>query len=231
MLVEPGISDKFLWPWVARGSLPGTTRMTIDRPSHWNQRYAKIGYRNVSWYSPEPRTSLALIRRTGASASTSIVDVGAGASLLVDRLVELGHTDVTLVDVSQVALEQATDRLQDGAAAVTVVDVLEWEPDRQWDLWHERAMFHFVNTDEDIELYRQLVARAVVPGGHAVIGTFSEEGPLTCSGLPVARYSLERLAEVFAPEFEHVWSEHETHITPDGNAQEFSWVVLRRRTD
>lgn len=205
--------------------------MTIDRPSHWNQRYAKVGYRNVSWYSPEPRTSLSLIRRTGAATTTSIVDVGAGASLLVDRLVELGHTDVTLVDVSQVALGEATDRLPGDAASVTVVDVLEWEPERQWDVWHERAMFHFVNTDEDIELYRQLVARTVVPGGHAVIGTFSEQGPLTCSGLPVARYSLERLAEVFAPEFEHVWSEYETHITPNGAAQEFSWVVLRRRND
>ncbi len=204
--------------------------MTIDRPTHWDQRYAKIGYRNVSWYSPEPRSSITLIYRTGATTSTSIVDVGAGASLLVDRLVAKGHTDVTLVDVSRVALDEATDRLPDHSVELTVVDVLEWEPDRQWDLWHERAMFHFVNTDEDIEQYRQLVARSVVPGGHAVIGTFSENGPLTCSGLPVARYSLERLAEVFSPEFEHVWSEHETHITPNGDAQEFSWVVLRRLT-
>lgn len=203
--------------------------MTIDRPTHWDQRYAKIGYRNVSWYSPEPRSSLTLIYRTGATTSTSIVDVGAGASLLVDRLVEQGHTELTLVDVSQVALDQASDRLPGNSVTLNVVDVLEWEPDRQWDVWHERAMFHFVNTDEDIEHYRQLVARSVVPGGHAVIGTFSENGPLTCSGLPVARYSLERLAEVFAPEFEHVWSEHETHITPNGNAQEFSWVVLRRQ--
>lgn len=205
--------------------------MTIDRPNHWDQRYAKIGYRQVSWYSPEPHVSLRLIGRTGAGPGTSIVDVGAGASLLVDRLVEAGHRNVTLVDVSQIALDEAAARLPPGAAVRTVVDVLEWEPDRQWDVWHERAMFHFVNTDEDIEYYRQLVACSVVPGGHAVIGTFSEQGPLTCSGLPVARYSVEGLAQVFAPEFEAVWSETETHLTPTGAAQEFSWVVLRRRVD
>ena len=205
--------------------------MTIDRPTHWDQRYAKIGYRHVSWFSPEPFVSLALVGRTGAGPATSIVDVGAGASLLVDRLVAGGHTDVTLVDVSQVALDEATARIPDGTASLVVVDVLEWEPDRQWDVWHERAMFHFVNTDEDIERYRQLVARAVAPGGHAVIGTFSEQGPLTCSGLPVARYSTEDLAAVFAPEFELVWSELETHMTPTGDAQEFSWVVLRRTAD
>lgn len=203
--------------------------MTIDRPTHWDQRYAKIGYRNVSWYSPEPHVSLALLARTGATATTSVVDVGAGASLLVDRLVEQGYTDVTLVDVSQVALDEASTRLDGGAVSLTVVDVLDWEPERQWDVWHERAMFHFVNTDADIEHYRQLVARAVVPGGHAVIGTFSEQGPLTCSGLPVARYSTEGLAAVFADDFDLVWSEQETHITPNGSAQEFSWVVLRRR--
>jgi len=205
--------------------------MTFDRPTHWDQRYAKIGYRNVSWFSPEPRSSLTLISRTGATVTTSVVDVGAGASLLADRLVEQGHSDLTLVDVSKVALDATADRLAEGAVRLTVADVLEWEPDRQWDLWHERAMFHFVNTDDDIEHYRQLVARAVVPGGHAVIGTFSEQGPLTCSGLPVARYSPDELAAVFAPEFELQWSEYETHITPTGDAQEFSWVVLRRRTD
>jgi 2-polyprenyl-3-methyl-5-hydroxy-6-metoxy-1,4-benzoquinol methylase len=205
--------------------------MTIDRPAHWDQRYAKIGYRNVSWYAPEPRSSLTLISRTGATVTTSVVDVGAGASLVADRLVEQGYSDLTLVDVSKVALDATADRLGAGAVRLTVADVLEWEPDRQWDLWHERAMFHFVNTDDDVEHYRQLVARAVTPGGHAVIGTFSEEGPLTCSGLPVARYSPDDLAAVFAPEFELVWSEHETHITPTGDAQEFSWVVLRRRAD
>jgi trans-aconitate methyltransferase len=139
--------------------------MTIDRPTHWDQRYAKIGYRNVSWFSPEPRSSLTLIYRTGATVTTSIVDVGAGASLLVDRLVEQGHADITLVDVSRVALDEANSRIPDGAAELTVVDVLDWEPDRQWDVWHERAMFHFVNTDHDIEHYHQLVAPAVVPGG------------------------------------------------------------------
>ncbi|MFM7063733.1 MAG: class I SAM-dependent methyltransferase [Actinomycetes bacterium] len=202
--------------------------MTFDRPAHWDQRYAKVGYRNVSWFSPEPRTSLALLARTGVGRDGSIVDVGAGASLLVDRLVDAGYTDLTLVDVSAVALDAATDRLPDDATAVIVVDVLKWEPGRQWDVWHERAMFHFVNTDADIEHYRQLVARSVVPGGHAVIGTFSDLGPLTCSGLPVARYTLEGLAAVFEDDFDLVWSEHETHITPTGSAQEFSWVVLRR---
>ena len=202
--------------------------MSIDRPTHWDQRYAKVGYRSVSWFSPEPRTSLALLDRTGVALDGAVVDVGAGASLLVDRLVERGHTDLTLVDVSRVALDVATGRIPPGAAATTVVDVLEWEPERKWDVWHERAMFHFVNTDADIEHYRQLVARSVVPGGHAVVGTFSEKGPLTCSGLPVARYTLEGLAAVFADDFDHVWSEYETHITPSGGAQEFSWVVLRR---
>ena len=206
--------------------------MNIDRSAHWDDRYRNIGYRNVSWFSPEPDPSIALLQFTGADLNASVVDVGAGAALFVDELIEMGFRDITVMDVSSVALDEATTRVA-GSGSINPVkwvqaDVLEWEPGRTWDVWHDRANFHFVNRDEDIAVYRDLMARSVAPGGHAVIGTFSPQGPLTCSGLPVARYSTNELAAVFQPEFELVAATNHSHTTPSGESQEYSWVVLRR---
>ncbi|MFM7068089.1 MAG: SAM-dependent methyltransferase, partial [Actinomycetes bacterium] len=108
-------------------------------------------------------------------------------------------------------------------------DVFEWEPERQWNVWHERAMFHFVNSDDDIARYLEVMAQAIAPGGFAIIGTFNVEGPLTCSGLPVAHYTADELGTLFAPHFHLIAASSEQHLTPSGDSQPYTWVVLRRR--
>lgn len=208
------------------------TSSTFDRTAHWDRRYATVEYRQLSWHTNRPTMSLRLFERAGAAPTTSVIDAGAGAALLVDELVDRGFEDLTVVDVSEVALNIVRDRLPDASAVTWVIaDVLDWEPGRQWDLWHDRALFHFMNRDEHIATYRSLVARSVVPGGHAAIATFAADGPLTCSGLPIVRYSVDELAAVFSDSFDLVESHGESHITPTGNAQSYSWVLLRRRDD
>ena len=205
------------------------------RSDHWDGRYQSIGSTGVSWFTPDMHMSVQLLLDLGLHERTAVVDVGGGASVLVDRLVAQGLEDVTVVDVSGAALDAARTRLRGVAddSCVTWVraDVLGWVPDRRWDLWHDRAVFHFLTQQEEVDRYVELAARSVVPGGHVVLGTFAPDGPLTCSGLPVARYSPEQLAAVFEQDFELVTSSHEHHLTPSGTVQSFTWAVLRRRAD
>ena len=208
------------------------TDSTFDRASHWNHRYETVPHHQLSWHTSRPTMSLRLVDLAGATTATSFVDAGAGASTLVDELVARDMTDLTVVDVSDVALDIVRCRLEDPARVTwTVADVTHWAPDRQWDIWHDRALFHFMNRDEHIVTYRNLVARSVVPGGHAIVATFGPDGPLTCSGLPIVRYSFEELAAVFRDSFELVESLPESHITPTGRSQSYSWALLRRRDD
>lgn len=208
---------------------------TFSRADHWDGRYLSTGSDSVSWYTPDMSVSFELLRQAGTSPTTSVVDIGGGTSVLVDRLVAEGTPDVTVVDVSEVALEEARHRL---AARVPLnrvawvhADVLDWTPGRTWEVWHDRAVFHFLTQPDEIARYVAQAGRIVAPGGHLVAGTFSEAGPPTCSGLPVARYSIEALAEVFVDQFELVHAAKEDHLTPSGIFQHFSWVVLQRRAD
>ena len=208
---------------------------TFSRADHWDGRYLTTGSANVSWYTPDMSVSFELLRLAGTSSTSSVVDVGGGTSVLVDRLVAEGTSDVTVVDVSAVALDEARHRLAarvpHNRVAWVHADVLEWTPTRTWDVWHDRAVFHFLTQPGDIDRYVEQAARSVVSGGHLVVGTFSEDGPPTCSGLPVARYSTAALAEVFVDQFELVHAAKEDHLTPSGIFQHFSWVVLQRRAD
>lgn len=203
------------------------------RAAHWDGRYTVVGAEQVSWFDPHLQQSLELIELAGASPTTSVVDAGGGASVLVDRLLDLGVADLTVVDVSAAALEESRRRVagRPGAASVTWVgaDLLGWEPGRTWDLWHDRAAFHFLTEPEQIATYVSLVERSVRPGGHLVVATFADDGPTSCSGLQVARYSTAALTDVFARGFEPVIRAHEDHLTPAGTTQSFSWVLLRRR--
>ena len=174
-----------------------------------------------------------LIDAIAPGAGAAIIDVGTGASSLVDQLLDRGFTDLTVLDLSAGALDDVAARLGDRARQVCFVvhDVLTWEPHRHFDLWHDRAVFHFLIDAADQQRYVQLAATAVRSGGHLVIATFAEDGPTECSGMAVSRYSAEQLGAMFSfsPSFNLVDHERERHVTPRGIVQPFTWVVLRHR--
>ncbi len=197
---------------------------------HWNAVYGQKAEDEVSWFQPHPGTSLALVERCAAGRAARIVDVGGGASRLVDDLLDRGYEDVTVLDVSDAALERARRRLGARAARVGWVacDVTRWEPDRAFDVWHDRAAFHFLVRPEDRAAYRSVLLRALRPGGHAVVATFAADGPERCSGLPVARWEPETLAAELGPGLRLVDWEREEHRTPAGKVQRFQFSRLVR---
>jgi trans-aconitate methyltransferase len=196
---------------------------------HWQDTYDRVGAESVSWYQREPLMSLRLLEAAGLAPDRSVIDVGGGASVLVDRLLAVGVLDVTVLDIASHALDIARDRLGDAAAGVTWItgDLLTWTPPRQYDMWHDRAVFHFLTSPVDRDRYRDLLDAGLAPGGSLVIGTFADDGPERCSGLPVARYSTAELAAEF-PGFTVERTEREEHTTPGGGVQPFSWLVLTR---
>lgn len=210
----------------------------VSSPEHWDDRYRTVGSTQVSWYQPRPETSLRMIQSViGAPADAAIVDVGGGASTLVDALVSDGHRDVTVVDISAQALQESAVRLaleasdpEAGHATVHWIqaDIREWEPEAMYDLWHDRAVYHFLTERTDQQHYWNVVRDHVRVGGHVVMATFAEDGPTMCSGLPVQRYSAEELLEAMGEGFALVASAREMHRTPSGGEQAFTWVVARR---
>lgn len=207
--------------------------MSTDDPRarrvHWDERYATTTSTDVSWYQPVPTVSLRLINALGLPSSSALVDVGAGASTLVDTLIGRGWTDLTVLDVSAEALAVARARVSEAAATWIATDLLTWQPDRRYDIWHDRAVFHFLTDDEDRAAYRDVLTTALAPSGAVVVGTFALDGPTHCSGLPVERYDADGLAAALGPGLDVVSSEREEHHTPSGASQPFMWVVLRRR--
>jgi SAM-dependent methyltransferase len=194
--------------------------------AHWDEVYASKAPDEVSWFQPQPSVSIRLLEQA-ASPGAGVVDVGAGASLLADALLERGWSDLTLLDVSAHALSVTRARLGD-AVSYVVADLLTWDPPRTYDAWHDRAVFHFLVDEPDRLAYAGLAARAVAPGGAVVLGSFASDGPEQCSGLPTVRLPVPELAALFAPAFALEHAEREEHVTPAGAVQPFSWVVLRR---
>jgi SAM-dependent methyltransferase len=188
-----------------------------------------IGVSRFSWYQPEPVTSLELIRLLDVAPSAAVVDIGGGTSFLVDRLVESGFSDLSVLDVSEVALEEGRRRLT-GRPKVTFIqhDVLTWRTSRHFGLWHDRAVFHFLTDEEDTSRYLATMSESLEPDGSVVLGTFAEDGPPRCSDLPVARYRPAELAGLLGPDFIVVSTRREVHHTPSGAAQPFSWVAAKR---
>ena len=203
-----------------------------DRRAHWDDRYRTVGARSVSWFEQEPATSLALIERAGATATTSVIDVGAGASALTRVLQRRGFTDLTALDVAQAALDEARSAV-DRPDEVSWIraDLLEWSPARRWGVWHDRAVFHFLTEPADRAAYRRLLDRAVEPDGTVIVATFAEDGPTTCSGLPVNRYDADALTAELGPGWTQVDSGRSDHLTPSGAVQPFTWVMARRSRD
>ncbi len=201
-----------------------------DRGAHWERVHETTTPDRVSWFEREPSMSLRLVESLAAGPSAGVIDVGGGTAVLVDRLLAKGFADLTLLDVSEHALAAVRARLGPQATRVTFLhaDIARWEPDREYDVWHDRAVFHFLPVEADRDRYVEVATRAVRPGGGLVLATFAPDGPDRCSGLPVLRYSGDDLAEVFAPSFFLVEQQREVHRTPGGVDQPFTWAVLRR---
>jgi ubiquinone/menaquinone biosynthesis C-methylase UbiE len=200
--------------------------------THWDGVYSSRGPTEMSWFQATPTVSLELLDVLGVSRQSGVIDVGGGASLLVDHLLERGFEDVSVLDVSDAALRSARSRLTSGAPVTWVRnDVLSWRPERGFDLWHDRAVFHFLTDAVDRLTYLRTMRRALRPGGAVIMGTFASDGPDQCSGLPVARYSSEELAAAIGTEFDIVAARREVHTTPRGAIQPFSWLAARLRAN
>lgn len=217
----------------AKGHASGARpRWYIHIMGHWDDVYARKAATEVSWFRPHLDVSLGLIAASGLPSTAHIVDVGAGASTLVDDLLERGFAHLTAVDIAGAALEQTRARLGNRSSAVRwlVGDVTTPLLDEaSVDLWHDRAVFHFLAGDAR-EAYVREVRRCVRPGGFGVLGTFAPDGPEKCSGLPVTRYGPDELVAVLGPAFEEVTRAHELHTTPWGSPQPFTYVLCRRRS-
>ena len=205
--------------------------MASSRELHWDEVYATKSAETMSWFEEEPAISLAMIAATGLGKSAAIVDIGGGASLLVDRLIEQGHARVAVLDISATGLEVAKARLdaQHSKAGWILADVTHWEPPRgTFDLWHDRAVFHFLTDDADRAGYLKALERGLKPGGFVILATFALTGPAMCSGLPVRRYSAATLHAALGPDYELMESKQQAHRTPAGTAQDFLWCRFRK---
>jgi len=201
-----------------------------DREKHWQNVYQTRGEREVSWSQPSPEPSLGLIEKFARATSAAVVDIGGGASRLVDALRERGYSHLTVLDLSEAALQRAKARLGGDAASVQWVaaDVTTWQPPQAFDIWHDRAAFHFLVDASDREAYLARLQQGVKSGGHAIIATFAPDGPEKCSGLPVQRYDHVELGKALGSVLELVHHQPHHHVTPWGAAQSFQFSVFRR---
>lgn len=203
----------------------------MQSKEHWEKVYATKAADAVSWFQPHAGLSLDLIKSTGAGKDAAIIDVGGGASTLVDDLLAEGCTDLTVLDLSAAALKAARHRLGEEEKLVRWIeaDITEADlPGNRYDIWHDRAVFHFLTTAEQRAAYVQTVFRSVRPGGHVIVATFAEDGPLQCSGLPVRRYRADELHDEFGEAFTLLKHQKEAHHTPSGTVQQFAYCYCRR---
>jgi predicted RNA methylase len=200
----------------------------IDRKTHWEKIYATKGPQEMSWTQEVPRISLDFIRMAGIGPASSIIDVGAGDSQLVDHLMAMGYEDITVLDVSANAIDRAKMRLGEAAEKIhwVVSDITEFVPEKKYHLWHDRAVFHFLTNETEISKYMQVITKCV--SNYALIATFSEQGPLKCSGLEVSRYSAKLLEKRFQKNFRLIHSLSEDHVTPFGTTQNFVYSLFQR---
>lgn len=205
--------------------------MEGQRKQHWDGVYGSKQHTEVSWYQPLPEASLQFIDATGVGHDGAIIDVGGGASTLVDHLLERGYRDVSVLDVAANAFAQSRARLGDRAGDVDwiVVDVTRFKAQRKYALWHDRAVLHFLTDSEDRDRYVAALRQALAPGGFVVLASFGPEGPLRCSGLDVRRYSVAMMQELLGTDFTLLGHTLEDHPTPGGAQQQFLYTSWQRR--
>lgn len=207
------------------------TRKNKTKKEHWEKIYqSKDTTTDVSWYQDDPSTSIKLILSTGVNKVGNIIDVGGGDSKLVDKLLQLNYQNLSVLDISGKALKKAKVRLGENANLVTWIesDILEFDTRARFDIWHDRATFHFLTKKSDITDYAETAGKLVKPDGHLIISTFSENGPNQCSGLGITQYAKESIKKVFESDFKLVESFEETHQTPFNTKQSFLWSVFRK---
>jgi len=202
----------------------------MDRKEHWDRVYSAKSPIELTWFQERPTVSLKLIQETGLGSEKWVLDVGGGTSTLPSFLIEEGFRHLSVLDVSQRAL--ATAKAQLGGKAEGVewfeADLLGFHPPHRWALWHDRAVFHFLTSQEDRDAYCRVLGQGLEPGGHLIIATFALDGPLKCSGLEVVRYSPESLQAVLGPEYQLRGSLEEVHDTPSGGTQNFVYSWFQR---
>ncbi|MBL7889810.1 MAG: class I SAM-dependent methyltransferase [Bacteroidia bacterium] len=195
----------------------------FDRKKHWENIYQTKALNEVSWYQPNPSTSIDLIEQPEIDKQAKIIDIGGGDSFLVDKLLEKGYTNITVLDISEAAITRAKKRLGNHAEKVKwiISDVTKFEPIEKYDVWHDRAAFHFLTSTEDIDQYLQTVNKGISKGGKLIIGTFSESGPQKCSGIEIKQYSESTLTQLMSNGFKKEECFSIDHTTPSGNTQNF----------
>ena len=197
---------------------------------HWEDVWTRKKSDEVSWYQKEPTTSLDLILSTSPSKHTQIIDVGGGDSKLVEKLLELDFSNITVLDISAKALERAKERLGPKVNNVKWIecDIREFDSENKFDIWHDRALLHFLTSEKDTQNYVELIRKYVKDGGYLIISSFSTKGPMMCSGLDTSQHSEESMKKLFSDGFEHVKSFEEEHLTPHKTNQMFIYNVFRK---
>ena len=201
-----------------------------SRKEHWENIYGTKELKDVSWFQPLPETSLNFLKEFNVPKNAAIIDVGGGDSLLVDHLLAEGYTDISVLDISEKALERVKARLGEKASQIKwiVSDASEFKPERKYDFWHDRAAFHFFTSEEDIEKYIQIVKENIKPEGVLILGTFSETGPKKCSGIEVKQYSEDSMKQRLQQYFEKVKCFQVEHKTPFDTIQNFIFCSFRK---
>lgn len=205
----------------------------FDRKKHWENIYSTKELENCSWFQPTPITSLEFIEQSGISKSSKIIDIGGGDSFLADSLLEKGYTDISVLDISEAALERAKQRIGDKSNQVKwiVGDAASFIPSEKYDLWHDRAAFHFLTDQNDVNNYAIAAKNALKETGVLIVGTFSENGPKKCSGIEIKQYSEEGLSKVFENGFKRLKCVNVDHPTPFNTTQNFTFCSFQKSPD
>jgi SAM-dependent methyltransferase len=211
--------------------MSNTDNTAFDAKAHWQKIYEHKGPKDVSWFQPVPTVSLDLFDTYHVPPTARVIDVGGGDSLLVDHLLDRGHTNVTVLDISGAALQKAQARSGTRASLVTWIedDATCFKPDATYDVWHDRAVFHFLTKPAQVAAYLEQIARYLRPGGLLILGTFSENGPEKCSGIPVQRYDERTMVEHLVEICERVKCFTVDHVTPFNTVQNFLFCAFRKK--
>ena len=203
----------------------------MEKKKHWENIYQTKKIDGVSWYQKTPYESIELINKFSTSNSDTIIDIGCGKGFLADNLLKLNYENITLVDISLNALKEVKERLNNKSLNFIETDVINLKLEQTFDVWHDRAVFHFITEMEDVEKYISLCDKYIGKGGKLIIGTFAEDGPLKCSGLEIKRYSINNLKELFKKNFEFIEGFKKLHSTPFDTEQSFTFCIFRKITN
>ena len=205
--------------------------MTESKKQHWENVFATKQETEVSWYQSKPQTAINFFIENAIPKDAKVIDIGGGDSYLIDNLLELGYTNLFLLDISENAINRIKNRLGSNAEKVTFIvsDILDFQPETTFDVWHDRASFHFLTTEKDINKYQKLVSNSLANNGLLFVGTFSENGPLKCSGLEISQYSESKLERIFATDFTKQNCFTEDHPTPFDTIQNFIFCTFKKK--